>query len=123
MKVVFWLSIVPGRMGLYSSGDLWRREVTTGQLPGTGDGVYLWPDDEDGDIGGPRLEARRRYMAASGQWHVELTKIVVDPPERERETIMRESAGGRQDFMCWWTDSEGGPPDEQKLTAAGWVKQ
>jgi hypothetical protein len=127
MNVVLWLTIIQGDIddaALLSSGTLWTKSIETGCVPvvGASDDMYPWFDDEDGELGGPGLAPRRRFMGASGQWHVELAKVVIDPPELVRQQLMAEFAHGRgHEHTIWWTESDGPWPDE-KLIASGWTR-
>lgn len=131
MKVVLWLTVCrpnPNKLPshIYSFDDLWVRTITTSCVPVPDqDWVYLW-DDEDGEISGERLEVKRRYMAPSGQWHVELQTIVVDPDDSQTQQMRVDGVEGRRcQRVPWWSY---GDPDklaewEGKLRAAGWVKR
>lgn len=107
---------------MYSSGDLWRRELAVGQVPDERDMCYLWPDEDGETTGGPYLRAARRFLDSAGQWHVELSKVLQDPQSEDLQILSREDlAGLGHHFDVWWTSQ--GTMDEAKLTAAGWVKQ
>jgi len=123
MNIVLWLTVMEDSSGLDGNGVLWTKDIETGCVPVAGvDDVYLWVDDEDGDCGGPSLTTRRRYMGASGRWHVELAKVVIDPPEYVRQQLMAEFARGHgHEHDIWWTN-DNGPWPEEKLTASGWVR-
>lgn len=131
MKIVLWLSICrpsPEKLPshIYTFDDLWVRAVTTTCVPVPNqDWVYLWPEDDE-DTGGEKLEVKRRYMASSGQWHVELQTVVVDPDDSQMQMMRADTANGEgYKRFPWWTY---GDPDklagwEGKLRAAGWVKR
>jgi hypothetical protein len=125
VKILFWLSVLDRSAGMYgSTGDLWRREITTGMVPAIGDRIYCWPTDEDGDCGGLRLAARTRCMGASGQWHVELSRLHIDPTEQTVDAIRTLIVNGRPYDAEIWSAVDG--PVEAlntHLAAAGWVKQ
>lgn len=126
MLVTFWLSIVESETwdaweGL--SGELWVRRIRTGFLPTVGkDQVVLWGTEEEGAQGGPLWDVKRRFMDAEGGWHVELTRIVVDPPARVSDAIMRRVAQPGHpriyEHRCWWAKVSGHPAGP--LRAAGW---
>lgn len=124
MIITLWLSVVPpggGMLGANSGGEIWRREVTTGCVPVPAlDRVYLWGDEGDSD--GPGLQVYSRYMGASGQWHVELAKVIYDPDGTDLSFLQAEALRGFGHHRdIWWSSQD--PWDEMKvqLLAHGWV--
>lgn len=124
MKVKFWLTVLPGAVGLYGGGKLWTKLITTSALPQRGDWVYTCIDiteDSDGTCAGFRLEPKQRYMDALGEWNVELQKVVLDPPEEVLRQIQADDARGHQGYAVEWLG-----PDrtvqtiETQLRGSGW---
>lgn len=132
MKVILWLPICrPHERSLashvYSSDDLWRREIETGCVPVPAlDRVDLWPGEDGEDGNGTSVGVKSRLLAASGQWHVTLSTVVIDPSDLQESLLqadIRDGRGHRQE--SWWTYGEDGKVAEWEasLMAAGWVKQ
>lgn len=131
MKVILWLSICrpsPKKLPshIYSFDDLWVRTVTTTCVPiPDQDWVYLWPEDDE-DTSGERLAVKNRYMASSGQWHVELQTVVVDPDDSQMQMMRADTANGQgYKRFPWWTNGDPGKLAEweTRLREAGWVKR
>lgn len=124
MILTLWLSLLDKPTGALVGGpdSLWVKQVETGALPTTYDQVVLWPDRDDGGaIGGPMWAVRRRYMDADGGWHVELTRMAVDPQESARDYIMRNRATSLSvgpSWSVWWTERDGDPVPHLRL--GGW---
>jgi len=107
---------------MLSASDLWTKQIDTGTVPTTYDRVVLWPDEGVNPTMGPMWSVRRRYLAADGGWHVELSQMAVDPDDRNRDEIMRyHSAGGLGSgpkWSIWWTERDGDPVPH--LREGGW---
>jgi len=127
MIITLWLTTIDGAavggwMGAYK--DLWTKELDTGAVPllDGHDQIVLWPTDEEGPQGGPMWDLKRRYVDASGHWHLELTAMVLNPTDEVRDAIVRMVArGGPPWHYRSWDVGQDGDPDE-RLRAGGWRK-
>jgi hypothetical protein len=100
--------------------ELYWREIETGALPGDGDHVVLYPPDDpdESDHGGPYLYAQKRYLGPHGAWHIELQRIVVDPPPWIQHQI---NAPSYRDYSVWWVVDGSNPDPVSGLLKAGWL--
>jgi hypothetical protein len=117
MILTLWLSLLDRPTGAMPGGPdaVWTKQVETGAVPTVHDYVYLWADD------GPNWQVRRRYMDAAGGWHVELSRMAVDPSETARDYIMRthtSSMTSGPSWSIWWTERDGDPVPH--LREGGW---
>lgn len=126
MIITLWLSLCDGTKStgfLWSGDELWTRTVESGAVPlvgpGDDDGIVLWSSDE-GPGGGPMWSARRRYMDVAGGWHVELSRMVLDPTDKVREAAMRYRPGEPVAYRAWETAVDGDPRDG--LVRGGWKR-
>lgn len=111
-----WLSVYEHAAPVGPS-ELWVKDLATDFAPAVGDELHLWPDEEDGDLGGPAWTVRNRYWDASGLLHLELTYLVKDPTEDMQRVIKNSSERGYA--SSWWTDRDEQP--EQSLRRGGWL--
>jgi hypothetical protein len=116
MKVRLWLSVYEHTAPMGTS-ELWVKDLATDFAPGTGDTVYLWPDEEDGDTGGVGWTVRRRYWDAAGLVHLEMTYMVKDPTDDMQRILLHDN--GRHYASSWWVDRDGQP--EPALRLGGWL--
>lgn len=107
--VHMWLSVYEKRcpMGVDA---LWTRDLVTYFPPRDGDQIHLSVSEED-DSDDVAWHIFKHYWSWDGGYHVELTKMVVDPEDT--------SWGSPFYAASWWTSTEGGRP-EPMLRRGGW---
>lgn len=127
MKLTQWLVIVDGTKADFgSNGKLYYREIETGFIPEPGvDDIVLWNsiDDDDGsEWDGPMWHIKRRYMDNNGGWHIELTKMVIDPDDYWMNRMKNRTAISPIIYeTSWWANIDGDPIPN--LERAGWRKR
>lgn len=97
------------RVGAAALSDVWwQRTVDTPQVPGVGDDVQLW-----GDQDGPLAPVKRRWWRPDG-------RVVVQVVEMSVDSTARADALGEDNRLMWlpWSSSKGDPAE--LLRAAGW---
>lgn len=110
--VHLWLTVSdPGAFYPSGSSTLWHKWLIMGHAPAVGDDVILW--DPNGE-GGPSWHVRSRYWDADGTLNIQLTTMMVDPPERQTISTTNYYSS------TWWTDQDGDPTP--KLAAGGWLR-
>lgn len=120
LEITLWLQVVPpGPHQLTTSrGDLWTKKITTAFLPDTThDDIYLWPDPEGDAASGPAWSAYRRYMDANGDWHVNLSRMVLDPDEPTRQQVLSFVLNPPTLWRPWYTGAGDPGPN---LERGGW---
>lgn len=119
MKLTLWLAVCEKSVH-HGNSTLWTKTIQTGQAPGPGEEVVLWPSEEDGDLtDGLQWGVKSRYWDAEGGIHCELRAMVVDADEDAQRVIQQELANQRWTFGTWYTDVEGRRP-EPDLERGGW---
>lgn len=99
----------------FGNGELYERVVDMDFLPVKGDEVFIWPTDDDGTLGGPRAFVKRRYWGSDGRAEIELTGLMVDPPEDWNYATALDIC------RAYSTARDGGDPVAHMLKA-GWKR-
>lgn len=125
MILKMWLSVIDGSTSTYtSSGKLYYKDVETGFIPEPGvDDIVLYKHkDEDDEYDGPLWHVRRRYMDNKGNWHIDLSRLVINPNEHWQEIFKNRLAMGRNYNYetAWYTDRDEDPIP--LLIRGGWVE-
>lgn len=115
MKLTLWLSISRDTRNPFSdSSSLLYKKLETDYVPSNGEMLILYSYD-DNPTNGPQWYTKSRNMDADGNWHVSLTKMLVDPSE----DVLAQMASS---VCCypWWSKDTDYKPIEDILMENGW---
>lgn len=126
MNFIMWLSVIDGsdeNRGLFGPNKLFYKPQKSFFIPTPEvDDVILWSgEDDDGtQTEGPLWSVKRRYMGHGGLWHIELSKMVLNPNEFWVNAIRNRLASGKAIIheRSWYPESDGDP--YPNLIRGGW---
>lgn len=126
-NIVMWLGVSHNSKTWGDNGTLYTKTLDTIHVPVPGeDEVSIYFDIEN-DEDGMLSSVKRRWMDHKGTWHVELTRIHINPSEGMCEAIGQHSRTRLQygnsiiSDRCLW-ETEDPESLERKMLGDGWVE-
>lgn len=115
MKVKLYCNVYDEGQSPTKSGNLYVKEIETGQAPGVGERISLYDYDSEDFDDGPMILVKERYWTANGDVCCDLQSILVNPTEQEWSVWSK----GRPDYTAWYIQSMEKHPSVGML-AGGW---